>query len=389
MTTNRPIKLLMGSDFHFGVGGISPSEMVHAFTKTIFPLIPEVDLFCINGDFFDDSVIFDSRGFDPIYELMFNILKLCEKHQTKLRVLQGTWSHDRNQCQKFDLFYRVHGFTFDFRMVEVIDFEEIQFKDRSLRFMYVPDDIGYATSEAALAAITDKMYSKGWDYVDYGCMHDFFDFTYPKNIPINRRVYREDQFGFVRKAIDVGHVHQHRVGPLGFAYSNGSFDRTTAGDEDPKGLILFTDNVDGYKAQFIENKLAAVFDTLLFKEEDDTETIRNAIIEHLAKIKTERQINLRFIIASPDQWAAIVSWFKEHRPDVKITSKKLDKSKVNPVRMMGGTLTKKSERPPVPTRDNLPKMIREGIDPSYSMDEEKIRKYLGYTPNIKTEVRQN
>lgn len=370
------IKMLMVSDVHFGAKDINQSEMSDAFIDTIFPVLKTSDIFFINGDFFDDLVSFDNHGFDPIYETILMMFHMCEKHDVKLRVLQGTWSHDRNQLKRFNSFYKNNHFTFDYRFIDTIDLEEISFKDRSLRFFFIPDDLPFKTSDDIVEVLKNKMVEKDWDFVDYGCMHGFFDFTFPKNVSQeNTLVFKESQFPFVRKAIDVGHVHQHRI--CGNVFSNGSFDRLCQGDEDPKGCVLFTDYPDKYTASFIENKNAAIYDTLIISENATTEDISRIIDNHIASLNTNRKINLRFIVDSTDQYEAIKTYVKDKYPDVKIARKKsTDKSDSNIVLLANTSFVSTREKKITPTRKTLSSFIRAHISEEYVLEIEDIERHL-------------
>jgi hypothetical protein len=374
----EPLRILMGSDFHFGVPSMDQESMADAFAETIFPLLADVDIFFINGDFFDTVLNFDNFGFDPVYDIILKLLGLCQKHGVILRVLQGTYSHDRNQLSRFSNFYKRGGFTFNFRFANSIQLEEITIKDRTIKVGYVPDDLPFKSSDEIVDALKDKMRELGWDTIDYACMHGLFDFTLPKIGSKNRIVYSGSQFPFVTKLIDVGHVHQHRIKDN--VISNGSFDRMCFGDEDPKGLIRILDYPDHYTAQFIENKNAAVFDTLYFTKADTTVDISNRIDAHLSKIKSNRKISLRFIVENLEHSQAIYDWMKEYHPDVRRAIKKADE--VDDTRSMvpSSLLFTQIEKHESPTPKTIASFIRAHIPEKYSITIEQIEAYLEPTP---------
>lgn len=368
--------MLMVSDIHFGVKDVDQIEMSDAFIDTIFPVLKETDILFINGDFFDDLVSFDNKQFDPIYETVLMTFHLCELHKIKLRVLQGTWSHDRNQLKRFNTIYKNNHFSFDYKFIDTIDLEEISFGERSLRFFFIPDDLPFKTSDEVVDVLKNKMIEKDWSFVDYGCMHGFFDFTFPKNVSQeNTLVFKESQFPFVRKAIDVGHVHQHRIS--GKVFSNGSFDRLCHGDEDPKGCIRFFDYHDKYTATFIENKQAAIYNTLLIPDNANTEIISKIIDDHMVKLSSKRKINIRFIVDSSEQYEAIKSWMKHKYSDVKIGRKKsTDKPDDNSMILKSTTFISNREKKITPTRKTLPSFIRSHIPSEYVLPIDDIETYL-------------
>lgn len=370
-----PVRLLFGSDFHFGIRSVSQEDMAMAFSTTIFPHIPESDIIFINGDFFDTLVIFDNHGFDPVYDTIMNLFKLCDLHKVTLRVLQGTWTHDRNQCKRFEVFYKNGKFTFDFKFIGSIELEEIKIRDRTIKLFYTPDDLPFKSSNEIVEVISGKLVERGWDHVDYGCMHGFFDFTFPSCISqANSIVFTESQFPFVKKLIDVGHVHQHRIS--GNVISNGSFDRFVFGDESPKGFIKVLDYEDHYTAHFIENTNSAIYDTLVFTSEDTTESIRVKIDSHLKSIKSNRQISIRCVIESLDHKEAIKSWMKEVYPDVRCMIKRSAELSNKNMMTDDSLLDTSSEKRISPTPETLAVFIRNYIPENYPISIDDINRYL-------------
>jgi hypothetical protein len=382
MMTNegvKPISILFASDIHFGNYAVSQYELADAFSSVIFPMIPDLDIFFINGDFFDREVNFDSCSFDPIYDTILNLFALCERNQTKLRVLQGTWSHDRGQCKKFEVFYRNHSCTFDFKFVDNIELETIHFQDRDLRVFYVPDDLPFSNSGDIASVVRDKMYELDWEYVDYGCMHGFFDFTFPENISHdNRIVFKKEQFPFVRKIINVGHVHQYRSDA--FVYSNGSFDRDCHGDQDPKGCIKVLDYPDHYTAQFIENIHASRFDTLVINADADTIQIVDLIQNHLATLDLTKQIYLRFVTEHGEQYEAVKAWMRENHPTIKTVRKKTTDKDGQYIAPIASSLFVETERRVAPTRKTIAAFIKEYLPEDDSLTIDRIETYLELTP---------
>ena len=372
------LNILMVSDIHFGKRSMNQDEMTSSFKKTIFPLMEELDILFINGDLFDNLVNFDHYIFEPIYNTLMEMFHLCQKHDVTLRVLQGTYGHDRNQCKRLEIFYRNGGFTFNFDFIPVIELEEISFKERNLRILYIPDSLPFKSSTDVIKVVEGKMLERGWDYIDYACIHGFFDITFPANVSRdNTVVFDESQFPFVRKAIDVGHVHQYRA--VGKVISNGSFDRLGCGEEDPKGCIYITDSPDTYTARFIANLDPAIYDTLRFGKDDDTDVIRNRIDRHLKCLNTTRTISIRCIIESVDHRDAIKGWLSEFHPDVRCSIKREDTGGTKPTISSTAAILRRSNRKIPPTPETISSHIRAFIDdisPDYELSIEDIDQYL-------------
>jgi hypothetical protein len=369
-----PIRIVMGSDFHFGVPTMDQEGMAKAFAETIFPLLEDADIFFINGDFFDTLVQFDKVNFDPIYATIMNTLALCEKHGVILRVLQGTWEHDRNQLLRFETFHRQGGFTFNFKLHANIDLEEIVVRDRVLRIAYVPDDLPFKSSDDIIDVVKNKMSELGWDYVDYACMHGFSEFTLPKIGSSGRIVYRASQFDFVKKVVDMGHVHQH--GMWGNIISNGSLDRSCFGDEAPKGVIRILDYEDRYTAHFVENKISAVFNTINLTESKDTVAISETIADHISKIKTDRQISLRFLIDNLEHRDAVKAWMKDNHPTIRHTFKTTRELGDKQIVIPSSELFTPIEKRVAPTPKTIASFVREHIPADYVITTDDIERYL-------------
>ena len=365
----------MGSDFHFGIPGVDQEEMAAAFAKTIFPLLKDTDILFINGDFFDGPVSFDNPMFDPIYDVIISLLTLCETYGIKLRILQGTWMHDRAQLKRITGFYTHGGFTFDYKLIETVELEEIVFSHRSLKVLYLPDDLPFKSSQDILDVVLDKKAALGWDQIDYVCLHGFMDFTFPKVLSRdNAVVYSEDQFPFVKKLIDAGHVHEHRI--VGNAISNGSFDRLVAGDENPKGCIQIDDYPDHYTARFVENTYSAIYDTLIFGDDMSTQDICHQISTHIASLNTERMISLRFIIERSDLKDAIKAWMRETYPKIRLNIKKQSETSDKPVMVPQSALFVTFEREIAPTPKTLPTFIRNHIPEDVVLSVDRIETHL-------------
>jgi DNA repair exonuclease SbcCD nuclease subunit len=192
-----------------------------------------------------------------------------------------------------------------------------------------------------------------------------------------RVVFRESEFGFVRKMIDVGHVHQFRV--VGKVASNGSFDRLVFGDEDPKGCLRVMDYPERYTAQFVENTNAAIFDTLTIPADYDTQDWQTMIRDHLSKRTSSRMRYFRLFLEDFSHRDALRQWVKSEYPD---TAFKIEKPKIKdqnaailpPTSELFTTL----ERRPAPTPSSIASHVSAWIETEFgqAMSEETVGRYL-------------
>lgn len=252
----KPVTFVDVSDIHWGNNRLSPQKMLDNQRTYLYPYIKKSKLVFINGDYFDAAIGLIERSAHFLIIGIVEILALCHENNIPLRIVQGTWTHDRTQHQIFEAEYEAHKFTNDLKVIRSVQLEYI--KEYDLRVLYIPDDMPFASSDELMANVAKQMADIGWDYVDYAFVHGTFDFALAQvvKIPI---VFRRDQFSFVKFKVLIGHIHTPYA--KGKFVHSGSFDRMCHGEEEPKGF-LFIEN-DGKKdtTTFIENKGASLFRT--------------------------------------------------------------------------------------------------------------------------------
>ena len=380
MSEDPRCTIVFVSDCHYGVPSRDVDEMADAFRKTIFPLLDTANVLFINGDFFDRLVEFDRHIFDPIYALVLELFQICEQKRLALRVMQGTFDHDRNQLKRFDAFYQGGKFTFDYQFHFHISVDTVPYPGGVLKIGYIPDNTPYLTAEENVAVLREKMAERGWDTLDYGCVHGFFEFTFPQNIKQGSQiVYKTKQFDFVEKMVDAGHVHQYRV--CDHVVSNGSFDRAVFGDEDAKGCILVKDYPSKYVAQFVVNQYAGLLDTLAIASDAETDAIVKQIDSHVASRQPYVSLGLRFVVERSDQYDAISTYMKQAYPEIKIARKKLDGKEDSQIFTIPSDLvTEEMSERIAPTPQNIVQLILDHIAPEHRPSEHAIYTHLDLTP---------
>jgi hypothetical protein len=374
--TEQPAKLFFISDIHFGARTIVASELEVAFDDVFTARIPEADVVFINGDIFDDLLNFDTVVFDSIYATLHRMMATCEAHQVPLRILQGTWEHDRGQIHRLVNFYLAGQHTFDFAYFASIDVDEIHLAGRTLRVGFIPDSLPYASSQDIVDVLEQKMRERGWDYLDYACVHGYFDETFPKNIKRGSTiVFSMDQFKFVRKLVDAGHVHQHLMTDR--FVSNGSFDRTVFGDEGKKGFVIVDDYPNVCAPHFVENTQAAVFDTIGFPHDVDTSEIKSTIDTYMSNQTSTRRIALRFSVADSKDYEAIRAYMGMMYPNVRIMRHKPSKKESSDTIVAESTFMEQAHDRIAPTPATLASFVRSHISPDFVLSIEKIEQHLG------------
>lgn len=217
----------------------------------------KLDILFIAGDLFDKALYLSGEDTHTIFRFLKDLMSWCAKHKVRLRVLEGTPSHDRAQFRAF-LPMAESFTTLDFRYIETMCVEA--FYDLQVTCLYVPDEFG-GSAEASQKLIDKEFQSLGIRQVSFAIMHGMFRYQVPE-LASDRFKY-EEQFFFdrVKGFINIGHVHVFTT--FGRILCQGSTDRICHGEEAAKGGIMVTWDPSGDRNFFfIENKSAMVFTTL-------------------------------------------------------------------------------------------------------------------------------
>ena len=259
--TKRTIRGASSSDHHLGNQRTTLPEMLESLSKEltndkVFSLL---DIFILAGDLFDQMLMFGNPHMTALLVWITRLLRLCRKYGVVLRILEGTPSHDFRQSEIFVALMKVFeeaqtDFNIDCKYVKDVSVEIID--SLGISVLYVPDE-----ARSAQAIYTDclqAMAGAGLEQVDIAIMHGFFQHQVPKASKHSIVHNNEDYLALVRYFIFVGHVHQFSMYERILAH--GSFDRTTHGDEQPKGWISFKISEDGtYYSEFVPNQSAKIY----------------------------------------------------------------------------------------------------------------------------------
>src|ERR1700752_552523 len=289
----RKVRYLCISDIHLGHSRTSTKDIVQSLhryfddysNRSIFS---NIDIIFIVGDLFDQLIDVSSHTLYEILEFLIRLIGFCERHHIKLRVLEGTPSHDRQQSRIVEAVSTIKKTTADVKWIKTLSVEFIE--DLELSILYVPDEYTSST-ETTLQLVKDLFREKEIDQVDIAQMHGMF--TYQMcHIPGRYDTYDESVYlGMVRHFINIGHIHtsSHYERIL----AQGSFDRLAHGEEEPKGGMLMTirdDGLDSY--EFIENQYAKIFKTIEMRY-GDLERSLNQIDRQLKGIPNESYVRIK------------------------------------------------------------------------------------------------
>lgn len=356
---DKVLRIVSTSDWHFGNKRVSSYAICLHIGMYIFPKLIDADLLIIGGDIFDMMLPFSDEHSNIIISFIIDLLKHCEKHNVIVRVLRGTFTHDRTQCSIFEILYRKGGYTNSLKYFDVMSCEYI--KELDLRILYVPDDLPYKSSDACITAIYKLLDEMNWDKVDYVFGHGYFDHMLPPYASHKVKItFNVDQFKpIVKRGILMGHVHfcyQKEVDPeIGtWVIYNGSFERLAHNEEEPKGFICVTDDGKKTTIEFIENKHALKFITLDLSKLTAADETVEYYRSRLNELKNESEAYVRVIHPSNEIRNLLSRLTKQYYPHIHYTHEKSGSSKQVTIKI--ADILNYSDLP-APDPKNLPDMI--------------------------------
>lgn len=267
---HRDLSYLVISDVHLGHRNTTAKQIIanldayfgyyvptHAFTQ--------LDVLFIAGDLFDAALLFTQDEIAHIQGWMYRLYDFCSKHQIKLRILEGTPSHDNFQCRNFLTMAERYGRDLDFKYIETLHIEKMD--DLGLSVLYVPDEwmggVTSKTQEQVDILLKESMLSK----VDIAIMHGMFTYQVPELTKESLKHSEIYYLDIVKYFICIGHVHGFST--FDRIIAQGSFDRLAHGEEAAKGGVLCYLSKEGNHGYvFIENKTAKIYKTVTIRHTD-------------------------------------------------------------------------------------------------------------------------
>lgn len=273
---NRDLSYLVISDVHLGHQRNPTEQIVANLIKFLEDLEhTPLDFIFIAGDLYHKLLNLSQAATYSSYEFISYIIKYCARRNIKLRVLEGTPSHDWKQSKVFNSFSKITPNS------DVIYYENLSIeidKETGLSILYVPDR--YKDSAIKIekeVSLLLKAYNLST--IDIAIMHGQFPHQIPQAAKSPDTHDPEFYLSIVKYFIHIGHVHTPSVS--GRILAQGSFDRLAQGEEEDKGgflVNLYKDKESAYF--FIPNTRAKIFKTINIKYKDTdkaTKQIRNQI----------------------------------------------------------------------------------------------------------------
>jgi hypothetical protein len=251
-----PLKLLTISDIHLGHRRTRTPEITANLRRAV-PHSPEtelLDIIFLAGDVFDSLLNLPHEDLMEIDNWILYLLRLCKKYGIRLRILEGTPSHDWGQSKRFIELNEQHEIGCDVRYIKGMDIEYMPEFERHI--LYIQDQYA-TTTERTLADVHALMAARGISYVDIAIMHGQFDRQVPPQATCPKHP-ADEYLKIVRELICIGHDHHYWT--YDRIVAQGSFDRLAHNEEEPKGHIRAFLRGDGSReVQFVENTTAKKF----------------------------------------------------------------------------------------------------------------------------------
>lgn len=313
MKDGKNIKTIHISDIHLGNRRVPVTHMIKGLRSTInSKLLAEADILFIAGDFWDRELTLPGNRVPEIVFYIHSLLKLCKEHNVKVRVLEGTPSHDRKQSVVFEYINKMLAEPADYRYYDklCIDHEE----DLGIDVLYVPDEWKHST-EAAWEDVVKEMKLHNLDQVDYAIMHGMFKYQVPAGL--NLPCHDEDRYlPIVRRFISIGHVHT--MSNFKHIFAQGSHDRISHNEEESKGLVFASSDFTTLqgKINFIENKLAMPFVSVDVIGMEEIEASKTIDLRLQQLLDNKQPFHFRVIMDDDPVIRGIYKKFKKEYPDV-------------------------------------------------------------------------
>lgn len=307
-----------------GHSKIPIKTMIANVSKMVLEKIDNLDFLFIAGDFWDKALNLPAIEVLDIFVFIRDLLLLCKEKDIRLRVLEGTPSHDREQSKYFKYVNdTLADKKADLRYYSTltIDYEE----DFDINILYVPDEWKGCTEKAwddVQAALAERNLSQ----VDFSIMHGMFGYQMPKGL--NLPVHKEERYlSITKRYVFIGHVHTFSTHE--HIIAQGSTDRLQHGEEEDKGCVYVESTGDHSKDKItrIINDGAVKFVTLdvsQMKSDDIMGYVQDYVVNEL----DGKFCFLRLLIADNEIHRGIYISLKSFYPDINWDFKLPKKKKV-------------------------------------------------------------
>lgn len=362
----HPIGIAFLTDLHTGHSRIKP-EILHEELRQIFyPKLmntdqyPHIDILFIGGDFFDTLLDMSCTAGFVAGLIISELQELAKRCGFIIRVIRGTFSHDRHQNQFFSI---KHPWTIQQAGADplVVTYDNIaveHIKSLNLDVLYIPDDLpDLHVMDEIKAAMKRAQITK----VDFIVSHGYFEHLLPPHMPTKPpNILRQETLKpYVRGCVFNGHVHSASI--YNNVISGGSFDRLGHGEEEPKGFytVQYKPTTSTCTYTFHKNTLAHLFKTIDLSSYDNDVDAMAYFIGRLETILADNRslgtIFIRILTNDPIVRQALQSYVRSNHRNIIVTAQRTDAGIASDTE----DLIVSTADLPIITEANLPEMIQQ------------------------------
>ena len=166
--------ILAISDVHIGCPRLNPKLLHDKFKKFLYPQVTsDISILFICGDFFDTLLNLNAYAAFVAMDIIKELKHLCRSVGCDLRVLRGTFTHDRDQPKHF-----VNGEDPEDTSVKLYDKFSIEHHSKTgLNILYIPDNIKF---NDVYESIHELLESHNLEKVDILVHHGYFKHLLPE-----------------------------------------------------------------------------------------------------------------------------------------------------------------------------------------------------------------
>lgn len=324
------LRIVAISDLHFGNPRIKPDLMYHRLETYFYPEVLQSHLVLLAGDTYDQLTTVSSSANKYVLRFIRDLFVMSEKYGIQIRILHGTYSHDRDQVA---IFGALNNGNARAEIIDKIYCEELSdFKntynhtsvDGKLKLLYIPDNLSVRRSSEVMEQIEKMMKVVGWNTADIVLGHGTFAHALPvKEDHLPACSYTLDQFDSIvtpEDLIIMGHIHTSSRKEN--CYYCGSFDRMVHGEEEPKGFFTFTRENHNWIPKFVENKEATKF-VSIYPQGDTPDEIIADYVKKVEENFPDKHGYVRVLHNSSDIRYLLHTLTVQNYPELKYSSKTL------------------------------------------------------------------
>jgi len=269
--SNQIFTYVVVSDIHLGHDRTPTQHIISSFIRTVLTdANKDIHVLFINGDLFDQQLKLNSEAAQIIIQFFHKLLDYCYVNGIKLRVLEGTPSHDWYQSNLLVRLNDVRSQRADLVYHRGLAIEN--FPEYHKNILYIPDR--WISSQSDLERqVNAAMGKMGLKQVDFAMLHGQCVY---QTLGHKTKEFTYDEaylHRLVKELIHIGHFHKYSH--YDRIIANGSLERLAHGEEDPKGYV----RVSGGQWAFIQNPYSYTYKTIKITAKTTLEKLDKIILK--------------------------------------------------------------------------------------------------------------